>query len=64
MLDSAKVRRELFKLHYGYEVFDLNVKADAFEAFDFLLTVLHSWVKYDSNSSTGEDHDNDVAIVT
>ena len=46
VLQSVKVRRELFKLHYGQELFDLNLKADAFEVFDFLLTVLHSWVRH------------------
>ena len=45
VLPSSEVRRELFKLHYGQDVFDLNLKADAFEAYDFLLTCIHSWIR-------------------
>ena len=44
-LESNDVRRELFKLFYKQEAFDLNLKADSFEAFDFLLTSIHSWVR-------------------
>jgi len=51
VLKSIEVRRELFKLHYGQEVFDLNLKADAFEAFDFLLTSLHSWVRHSQSGN-------------
>ena len=42
---SIGIRREMFKLYYRCESFDLNEKADAFEAFDFLLTCIHSWVR-------------------
>lgn len=44
-LSSVGIRREMFKLYYRCESFDLNEKADAFEAFDFLLTCIHSWVR-------------------
>ena len=44
-LSSVEIRREMFKLFYKYEAFDLNLKADAFEALDFLLTCIHSWIK-------------------
>ena len=44
-ISSVGIRREMFKLYYRCESFDLNEKADAFEAFDFLLTCIHSWVR-------------------
>jgi hypothetical protein len=34
ILDPLDIRRELFKLHYPSSSFDLNQKADAFEALD------------------------------
>mmetsp|Transcript_17065 Transcript_17065/g.21568 ORF Transcript_17065/g.21568 Transcript_17065/m.21568 type:complete len:81 (-) Transcript_17065:92-334(-) len=43
-LDTRLIRRELFKLSYLSDKFGLNQKADAFEAYDFLLTAIHSWV--------------------
>lgn len=51
ILISDRVRSELFKLFYGQQVFDLNLKADAFEAFDFLLTCLHSWIRNHDKSA-------------
>ena len=44
-LSSVRIRSEMYKLYYRYELFDLNEKADAFEALDFLLTSIHSWVR-------------------
>ena len=44
----SEIRKEIFKLHYGQAVFDLNEKADAHEVFDFLLTTIHSVIKYGS----------------
>jgi len=49
VLKSVKIRRELFKLFYLRQSFDLNKKADAFEAFDFLLTSIHSWISHCQN---------------
>lgn len=51
ILVSDRVRSELFKLFYGQQVFDLNLKADAFEAFDFLLTCLHSWIRHHDDAA-------------
>lgn len=51
ILVSDGVRSELFKLFYGQQVFDLNLKADAFEAFDFLLTCLHSWIRHHDSAA-------------
>lgn len=45
LLDTVKVRREIFKLQYDHDLFGLNSKADAFEAYDFLLTSIHSWIQ-------------------
>ena len=39
------IRRELFKLHYEEDIFDLYCKADPCEAIDKLLTALHSSTK-------------------
>lgn len=44
VLDSGKIRREMFKLSYERDLFGLNSKADSFEAYDFLLTSIHSWI--------------------
>jgi len=38
------IRRELFKSTYIYENFELFGKADAFEAMDKILTIIHHWV--------------------
>ena len=46
VMDSRAVRRELFKLSYMQDKFGLNMKADAFESYDFLLTSMHSWASY------------------
>ena len=42
--ESIAVRRELFKLFYLTNEFVLNMKADAFEAFDHILSLIHSWI--------------------
>ena len=42
--ESIAVRRELFKLFYLSNEFVLNMKADAFEAFDHILSLIHSWI--------------------
>ena len=55
-LSSVEVRREMFKLFYKFEAFDLNQKADSFEAYDFLLTCIHSWIQQSQeNHSHGLD---------
>lgn len=43
VLSSDGVRVELFKFFYDHKEFVLHDKADAFEAFDQILTVLHCW---------------------
>lgn len=43
VLSALEVRRELFKLHYPSSSFELNQKADAFEAFDQILTHIWEW---------------------
>ena len=45
MHESISIRRELFKLKYVNGEFVLHDKADAFEAFDFILTAIHNWEK-------------------
>jgi len=42
VLSSNKVRAELFKIFYKKNKFDLHDTADAWEALDNLLTVLHA----------------------
>jgi len=41
--NSNNVRAELFKLTYDHESFPLHEKADAFEALDQILSVIHAW---------------------
>ena len=41
--ESCGIRRELFKLHYESGEYRLHEKADAFEAFDFILESIHGW---------------------
>ena len=43
VFDSSAVRRELFKLNYKRGEYMLNYEADAFEVFDHLLTIMHTW---------------------
>ena len=43
--DATRIRVELFKLVYDTNEFVLNDKADAYEAFDFILTQLHTWIQ-------------------
>ena len=38
------IRRELFKLYYVEDIFDLYTKADPCEAIDKILTVVHHWI--------------------
>jgi hypothetical protein len=44
VLNSGRLRRELFKLSYLKNEFVLNEKADAFEALDDILSLVHSWL--------------------
>ena len=44
VLDCADIRVELFKLFYISGEFVLYKKADAAEAFDKILNLLHGWV--------------------
>lgn len=44
ILESIQIRRELFKYYYPNSNFELNQKADAFEAFDTILTLTHEWI--------------------
>ena len=44
MLQVLNVRTELFKYFYDAEEFVINDKADAFEAFDHLIGIIHGWV--------------------
>ena len=44
VVSALDVRRELFKLHYPSSSFELNQKADAFEAFDQILTHIEEWL--------------------
>ncbi len=43
VIDNDRVRLELFKFFYDKKEFVLHEKADAFEALDQILTVLHCW---------------------
>ena len=45
IVDSNKIRTELFKLMYLKGEFALNDKADAHEAMDFILTQMHTWMQ-------------------
>jgi len=51
VLESLRVRRELFKLYYLEGEFVLNTKADAFEAFDTILQLVHYWVSFTGSES-------------
>ena len=44
MSNTVRIRRELFKLSYLKNEFVLNSKADAFEAFDDILSYIHCWL--------------------
>ena len=46
VLSSNIARREMSKLFYTQEKFDLNLKADAFEAYDQILTCIHSYTRH------------------
>jgi hypothetical protein len=41
---SLAIRRELFKLFYDQGEFILNQKADASEALDHILGLIHGWI--------------------
>lgn len=45
LFDSTAIRRELFKLNYQRAEYVINSEADAFECFDYLLTVIHTWAQ-------------------
>ena len=53
--DPINIRRELFKLYYVDELFDLFGQADCFEAIDKILTVMHHWL---SNTPMGGAEEN------
>ena len=42
VLNSNKVRAELFKIFYKRNKYDLHEGADAWEALDNILTILHA----------------------
>ena len=42
VLNSNKVRAEMFKIFYKKNKFDLHEPADAWEALDNILTILHA----------------------
>ena len=44
IITNDAVRLELFKFFYDQKEFVLHDKADAFEALDKILTVLHCWL--------------------
>jgi hypothetical protein len=44
-----QIRAELFKLYYQQEEFILNSKADAFEALDKILSIIHGWLVCENN---------------
>ena len=46
VLSSNNARREMSKLFYTQEKFDLNLKADAFEAYDQILTCISSYIRH------------------
>jgi hypothetical protein len=43
VLDNSKVRASLSVLFYDQTEFQIHEKADAFEALDKILTIIHSW---------------------
>jgi len=49
MFDCLRIRAELFKLYYQQEEFILNSKADAFEALDKILSIIHGWLVCSQN---------------
>ena len=49
VVDCAEVRVELFKLYYSKGEFVLNSKADAFDALDTILNILHAWIICEQN---------------
>ena len=58
-LSSNNMRKELFKLFYNIDEFQINSKADAFEALDKLLGVLHGW----ETESTEEEYFESVKAI-
>ena len=44
ILDSIPIRRELFKLNYLTEKFNLNLRYEASDVMDFLLKAMHVWM--------------------
>ena len=51
------MRAELFKLNYDRNEFALNGKADAFEALDHILGLIHVWQKtFDKKEGAGIPH--------
>jgi hypothetical protein len=56
VLSSLEVRRELYKLFYDKNEFAINSKADAHEAFDNILGLVHGWIASSlNNNKTKQD---------
>ena len=51
VLSSLEVRRELYKLFYDKNEFAINSKADAHEAFDNILGLIHGWIASSLNNN-------------
>ena len=49
VFDAKGIRVELFKLFYLKEEYVLNSKADAYEALDTILSIIHAWQVYLGN---------------
>ena len=52
--DCNKIRVELFKLNYVKGEFQLHDKGDAFEAMNFILTQMHTWMSFATSKQTPE----------
>ena len=61
IVKSNNVRAELFKLNYSRNEFSLHEKADAFEALDHILTLIHLWQKSVGEKDGGEKKLTDAA---
>ena len=45
----------MYKLNYIQGQFCLNDKADAFEAMNFILTQMHTWIQYQNKKLSNKD---------
>ena len=52
--DCNQIRVELFKLNYVKGEFQLHDKGDAFEAMNFILTQMHTWMQFATSKRTRE----------